>query len=311
MGKEAFFVVPQDVSELLRQRTKAKAENYRAIRKGDSTGLNPELRVSANIDFTALALTPQGQMLLRSVETQVFSYPHAAVNLQFFECSARYSEFFKARKELIQPVLEAYVDTRGIHQPQASVRQRVFYLFAKFVKDVKGSVDPSFVPAILGGMGDVLPVVAVLPEMENPEDDVLVKATTGAQPFDNQLYLFEAVGTLIGLLWQDPQEQLRLLQAVLGPLIRDIDAGLRKPLTGNTSNDALGILQIHHLVSAIGSIAKGFPEAPDVLPPESPVWISAFEEAGDAIFRALDVMKTQRIVRDAVSAGEKERKLDH
>jgi hypothetical protein len=42
---------------------------------------------------------------------------------------------------------------RGIHQPKPAVRQRVFYLFSKFVKDVKSSIEPSFVPAILGSMG--------------------------------------------------------------------------------------------------------------------------------------------------------------
>ncbi len=149
-------------------------------------------------------------------------------------------------------------------------------------------------------MGDVLPVVAVLPEMESPEDNVLIKATTGSQPFDNQLYLFEAVGTLISLLWRDPSEQLRMMQAVIGPLVRDIDAGLQRPMTGGTE-DALQILQIHHLVMSIGSIAKGFPDAPELLPAEAPMWISAFEQAADGIFRALDVMKSQRIVRDAVS----------
>ena len=157
-------------------------------------------------------------------------------------------------------------------------------------------------PAILGSMGNVLPVVAVLPEMDSPEDNVLIKATTGSQPFDNQLYLFEAVGTLISLLWRDPSEQLRMLEAVIGPLVRDIDAGLQRPMNGGT-DDALQILQIHHLIMSIGSIAKGFPDAPETLSKDAPVWISAFEQASDGIFRALDVMKSQRIVRDAVSSA--------
>ena len=148
---------------------------------------------------------------------------------------------------------------------------------------------------------DVLPVVAVLPQLENPEENVLIKATTGSQPFDNQLYLFEAVGTLISLLLRDPSEQLRLMEAVIGPLVRDIDAGLRKPMTGGP-DDALQILQIHHLIMSIGSIAKGFPDAPEILPTQAPQWIAAFEQASDGIFRALDVMKSQRIVRDAVRA---------
>lgn len=41
----------------------------------------------------------------------------------------------------------------GIHNPDPDVRNRVFYLFAKFVRELKNSIDPSFVPAILNGIG--------------------------------------------------------------------------------------------------------------------------------------------------------------
>ncbi len=113
MGKEAFFIVPGDVQAMLKERSKAKSDHFRALKKGETNGgMSQDLQAPINIDFTPFPLTAQGQMLLRAVEAQVFSYPHSAVNLQFFECCARYSEFFKSRKELIQPVLEAFVDSR-------------------------------------------------------------------------------------------------------------------------------------------------------------------------------------------------------
>jgi hypothetical protein len=113
MGKEAFFIVPAEVQAMLKERNKAKSDHFRAAKKGEVNGaLSPELLSPVNIDFTPFPLTAQGQMLLRAVEAQVFSYPHSAVNLQFFECCARYAEFFRSRKELIQPVLEAFVDAR-------------------------------------------------------------------------------------------------------------------------------------------------------------------------------------------------------
>ena len=112
MGKEAFFIVPQEVQTLLKERSKAKSDAYRSVKKGDTNGRSTDLPPRINVDFTPFPLTAQGQMLLRAVESQVFSYPHSAVNLQFFECCARYSEFFKSRKDLIQPVLEAFVDAR-------------------------------------------------------------------------------------------------------------------------------------------------------------------------------------------------------
>jgi len=51
-------------------------------------------------------------MLYALVQSGISSYPHRTVSLQFFETVARYTDFFKVRKECVIPTLEAMVDAR-------------------------------------------------------------------------------------------------------------------------------------------------------------------------------------------------------
>lgn len=46
------------------------------------------------------------------ITSGISQYQHKAVMMQFHEIVARYTEFFKIRKECIAPVLEALVDRR-------------------------------------------------------------------------------------------------------------------------------------------------------------------------------------------------------
>lgn len=311
MGKEAFFDVPQDVQAQLRERSREKAEAYRGMKQKaangqtiDGTDLPPPNKTYPPIDYASLPLTPQGDILLKGIQSQILTYPHSAVTLQFLECCARYYEFFRCRRELIQPVLEAFVDTRGIHNEKTSVRHRVFYLFAKFVKDARNSIDSSFVLAILNSISDALTVQAQLPESENPDEDLLVKATTGPQPFDNHLYVFEAVASLVSLVKVE-SEQVSFLQAVMNPLIRGIEESLQRLGMSSTAPNPLDVLQMHHLILAIGSLARGFPDAPEhVVEGQPPVaWHAPFQQGIEAILKALEFLKSYRCIRDAARAA--------
>lgn len=63
-------------------------------------------------DYSEYPLTPHGEMLYALVQSGICSYPYRPVALQYFETVARYTDFFKVRKECIIPVLEAMVDIR-------------------------------------------------------------------------------------------------------------------------------------------------------------------------------------------------------
>ena len=109
--------------------------------------------------------------------------------------------------------------TRGIHTPHAELRGRLFYLFNKFIKDIRQELPHDIILSILNNIGDLLVINAELVEPESPEDDLLEATVRQSSGFDHQLYLFEAVGTLLSLLGgQNSGEQAGLLQACLSTL---------------------------------------------------------------------------------------------
>lgn len=65
-------------------------------------------------DYSEFALTAHGQMLYTLVQSGISAHPHNTVALQFFETTARYTDFFKVRKECIMPTLQAMVDQRFV-----------------------------------------------------------------------------------------------------------------------------------------------------------------------------------------------------
>ena len=137
-------------------------------------------------------------------------------------------------------------------------------------------------------------IQAKLPEPDTPDDDLLTKATTGHSYLSDQLHLFEASGNLVYLTRGDSTRVMSLLEAVAGPLMSNIGDGLQRP------NDLQAVLQAHHNLLALGNFAKGFPQVVDPQV-ESLPYQPAFKQMTEALLEALDVMKTQRIVRDSVS----------
>lgn len=141
-------------------------------------------------------------------------------------------------------------------------------------------------------------VEARLPEPETPEDDLLLRATTGKTYFQDQLHLFEAAGSLVYLTKVEAARQMSLLEAIAGPLMTGIGSGLQR--YGRDQQDLEAVLQVHHHLMALGNFAKGFPQVSDAqletLPYQPP-----FKQMTEALLQALDGMKAQRVVRDSVS----------
>lgn len=72
-------------------------------------------------------------------------------------------------------------------------------------------------------------------------------------------------------------------------------------VSGGAIPEPLVILQVHHVISAIGAIASGFPDAPEFQPETPPNWEPVYQQGIEAILNTLQAFKSQRIVRDAVS----------
>ncbi|KAA1467486.1 ARM repeat-containing protein [Dentipellis sp. KUC8613] len=247
-------------------------------------------------DYSEYPLTTHGELLLALIQSGISAYPNRAVVMQFFEVVARYGDFFKVRKECIVPTLEAMVDARGVHNPQSGIRTRVFYLFHRFIKEDKNEISPDLSRTLLEGIRDTLVIEAELPELENPEDDLLTVAVKNSY-FEAQLYMFETVGILISLFGKSSDQTAAVLLSFVKPLLDELSANLQAI---KSPQDVLHIVKVHHVIMALGNIAKGFPDYAYPLPEgyTAPP-LDVFREVAQAILMSLEAMKVFKVVRDA------------
>ncbi|KAF9425612.1 pre-tRNA nuclear export protein [Entomortierella beljakovae] len=218
-------------------------------------------------------LTPLGECLFDMCKSGVSAFPHPSVSANFFEIACRYSNFFEIRPDCIPDVLEAFVDSRGLHHPIPSNRTRAWYLFWRFSKDLKFRLTP-FVQTVLTSIQDVLTIEATLPSVLGSDFDL---STFKDQVFETKTYLFEAVGLLISQDSIPAQQQFEYLSAVVNPFLTEIQKSLAAcraiqtsssgPIGGDGAAEGsprhrdLGLVwSLHHRLMALGSIAKGFPD---------------------------------------------------
>lgn len=190
----------------------------------------------------------------------------------------------------------------GLHNPEAAIRSRVFYLFHRFIREDRNEISPELAVSLLEGMRDLLDIQIELPELENPEQqDMLTEAVANPGIFDSQLYLFETAGTLISLLFKSPEQSSALLLSVMRPLMDELSLNLRA-IKGR--EDVVPILKVHHIIMALGNVAKGFPDYPSPVPPGyiAPP-LEVFRQVTEAILVSLEAMNVFKVVRDAVRCG--------
>ncbi|RUO96313.1 armadillo-type protein [Jimgerdemannia flammicorona] len=241
-------------------------------------------------------LAPLGEMLLKMVTSKISTYPHPSVPLQFFENAVRYYQFFEIRPEGIPDVLEAFVDTRGLHHSMRQIRSRSWYLFHRFVKFLRPKMG-NYVEIVLGSIQDLLVIQAELPAPSPSGTDSNISANNSGSTFDSQLYLFEAVGMLISHEAIPAEKQVKYLEAVLNPLVKGIQENMSKEMYN--PEDELFPLQLHHLIMAIGSVAKGFPEAPNGAASVQRPWAVVFKQATEITLMVLEALNRFEKIREA------------
>lgn len=138
---------------------------------------------------------------------------------------------------------------------------------------------------------------ASLPDSEPPTEAILTKAAGTTSFFDAQLYIFETAGTLISILNQIPDQQVVLLKAVLDPLLADLQNNIRP--TASSPEDLNAIFKAHHLMMAVASIAKGFPDLSARQPTATGAWVDVFVSATETILGSAKVMSSFVVIRDA------------
>ncbi|KAG2493435.1 hypothetical protein HYH03_008254 [Edaphochlamys debaryana] len=185
---------------------------------------------------------------------------HRLVALAALECSVRYSRVLQQVPAAIPPALAAFLDGRGMGHPAEDVSTRASYLFARLVKALRQNVRP-YLPDILTSLTPHLNRVATTPLAAGASavagggggaaagavgaqgEGSATGAGKAAAPVgacvDDRLYVFDAVGLLVGQEEVPAEQQLQLLQQLLRPLLAQIEDNLQ-PLRAASAAAASG-----------------------------------------------------------------------
>ncbi|KAL4760217.1 Ran GTPase-binding protein LOS1 [Aspergillus foveolatus] len=239
------------------------------------------------------------EMMLRMVESDIRSFTHPATQLQYMEICVRYSSFFHTHTHLIPGVLESFLQLA--HHPMKKVKTRAWYLFQRLVKQLRAYID-NVAQTVVEALGDLLVIQAELPSESSDGDEMSSEDHEGSTDavFNSQLYLFEAVGIICSIPTIPADKQVLYAQSVLSPVFVDME----KNLGSAKSGDARAVLQIHHDIMALGTLARGFSDwQPGTSSPAAqlpaPEVSEAFSQVSEATLVALESLKASFDIRTA------------
>lgn len=194
-----------------------------------------------------------------------------------------------------------YMLLSGLHNETPTYRLRLFYLFHRFVKEARNDLSPDICVNIIESIRDVLTIEVQIPEPDEVEIDPLTDAVKSST-FDSQLYLYETTGTLCTCLPKESDQQGTLLLSCVKPLMANLSDCLQVVKGG--SQEVVPIVHTHHIIMALGNIAKGFPDYPSPVPSDFLFPLAnVFSQIAQAILICLEAMNIFKVVRDAVCSS--------
>jgi exportin-T len=214
------------------------------------------------------------------------------------EICVRYSSFFEQHAQYIESALDNFLQL--VHHSAVKVKTRSWYLFQRFVRQLRLQVG-HVAEVVVQNLSDLLVVQAVVPE-ENGDDDASSDGESSSDSaFNAQLYLFEAVGCICGSISVPAEKQVRFVQAIIQPIFSDMQNCLARAKV----SDQQAVLQIHHDIMALGTLARGFSDwVPGSNPNSSgnaPIEQvqTAFTQVSEATLLSLESLKTSFSIRTA------------
>lgn len=222
------------------------------------------------------------------------------MQLQYLELCVRYVQIFEENATLIPQALEDFV--RLAHSDNNKVRYRGWYLFSRFVRGVKGRIG-EVSQTIIQAIGDLLVIKAEIRDpSENGEDE---ENDTGSDSeiqsdtvFNSQLHLFDAVGCMASSHSVPLQNKVLYVQSVINPLFADLE----RTLPSAKGNDERSLLQVHHDIMALGTLARGFTDwMPGSKQGERPAdeVQAEFRRAAEAVLASLEALNSSVVIRTA------------
>jgi exportin-T len=218
------------------------------------------------------------------------------------EICVRYSQFFEVNTQAMAPVLEKFV--QFVHHTHPKVKQRSWYLLFRFIKQLRMHLG-NIAQTVIQAVGDLLPIKAELPDEDSDHDDMSSDENDQSADarFNSQLYLYEAIGSICSTPAVPIDSQVLYIRSVSTPLFTDMEQSIPVAASG----DARALLQVHHLIMALGTLAHGFSEwSPNTgsttAPPAKEV-SEEFTKIAEAILVALESLNSSLEVRTAARSA--------
>ncbi|KID85398.1 tRNA exportin [Metarhizium guizhouense ARSEF 977] len=238
-------------------------------------------------------------VMQKMVGSGIANFSHPAILLQYMEICVRYCIVFESHPDYIPQVLENFV--RLVHHDHVRIKTRSWYLFHRFIKQLRSQVG-NVAETVIHSIGDLLPIKAEVPG-EDADDDMSSDESDHSADalFNSQLYLFEAIGCISSTHSTPADKQAMYARSVMDPLFQDMEVHLPRAKSG----DAQAVLQIHHIVMALGTLAHGFSDwspgsaATSHHPPPAKAVSDEFSRAAEAILIALNQLNSSAEIRTA------------
>jgi hypothetical protein len=153
------------------------------------------------------------------------------------ETFVRYSRVLQAHQHVIPSAVTAFLDERGMGHAAEDVAARACYLFCRLVKSLRAQLR-QHASTVLQSLQPHLVRIATVPIIDaggaaaGRGDSGLAGTGAGATSrpanavVDDRLYVFEAVGLLLGQEDMPAEEQGSLLSSLLQPLREQIESNL-------------------------------------------------------------------------------------
>ncbi|CAB4254733.1 similar to Saccharomyces cerevisiae YKL205W LOS1 Nuclear pore protein involved in nuclear export of pre-tRNA and in re-export of mature tRNAs after their retrograde import from the cytoplasm [Maudiozyma barnettii] len=169
----------------------------------------------------------------------IFTLDNSYVQISFFELVVRHNNFLNNDKDEFA-LLNIFCSDFGMFNKREKVRIRTWYLFTRLLKITKPKLSTNIINEIINKLSQLLVIKVGNVSADGTEDD-----TT----FSNQMYLFEGIGLLIGA---NSDQNYDILDNVLTPLFKDLETCISSQIQTPEV-----ILQCHHILMAIGTLARG------------------------------------------------------
>eukprot|EP00879_Flechtneria_rotunda_P017634 GHRR01018485.1.p1 GENE.GHRR01018485.1~~GHRR01018485.1.p1 ORF type:complete len:825 (+),score=308.84 GHRR01018485.1:604-3078(+) len=188
---------------------------------------------------------------------------HRLVALAMLETCVRYCRVLQQEQSAIPAVVSLFLGPKGLGHPAADVATRACYLLSRLVKTLRANLKP-YMNEVLQQLQPYLVIVATQPPPAGTAAvgtgrEVASKALAPITALvDDRLYVFEAVGLLLGQEELPAEQQHAALSSLLQPLMQQIKANLQPAAAeaaGGLGNGSWAILQA---IEAIARLSKGF-----------------------------------------------------